>query len=284
MAKGGTFENPDAEYQVHPDYGGRMRTPFYELIPASSRNLEMTNIADPLRPDMTGKDVPFNWDYGIGGGGVGNITGDDWWQRRKKNYETMWQKGPNALVNGPQNAFSAGQLQNIHAQGLNALMAANRQAMQGAAASNTGRGIIGNNPGGLMNQQLAVTNAGALAGGDLDAQLKGLAQGVDLYEAKRQGAQDLGAILNSQFERNFNRQREEYKSIQDEKQHAYDQMIAAYNDYNDFMGRYAEQAAISSGAGKDDAKGDQMQAYFQNMLADKKRNYLIMMKRYQSYF
>lgn len=234
--------------------------PWWQALPSQNSNLGNASVAPALQPNMAGKTQTNYWakDDPLG------------WT---KNYNQFWQ-GPNSLGNGPQNAFSPSDLQNMHAMGLGQLNTANRQAMQGFAGSNQGRGVIGNGLGSTMAQQLGVANAGALAQGDMASRKEGLTLGNELYRSRSDAANMAGGMANQQIGR-------QQQDAQVEKQNAFQQMQSAENDLSAFRQQYPMELFETSGQGK--GMGDQTKTYFRAMFDDLKRNALIARQRYQMY-
>lgn len=185
-----------------------------------------------------------------------------------------WQQEENTLSKGPGNAFSKSDMTNFATKTIGDLQNSNKQAMQGYAGSSSGRGIAGNNLGGILGQQLAVSNAGALANSQWQAKLAGLDLGNTQYNSLRGAAGDLGGVLGVQSgidAQNYGKS----------KQNAYDMWQQAQKDLNDYMTNYAQQLFVTSGQGG--GMGDQAKDYYRAVYQNKKNYALQMMKEYQKF-
>lgn len=183
------------------------------------------------------------------------------------------------LGQGPQNAFSAADLQNLHAMAMGQLQTANQQSQAGIAGANGTRGVAGNNVGGLLSQQLGTQQAGALAQGDLNERIAGRTQGVSEYNASNTASGTLGQQVGGQDQRNAAAQDEQFKAYTDERQNAYSQFSTANDAYNNFVKQYAVQLTTTSGA----KNGDQTKTYLRAMLDNLTRERLIALQKYNQY-
>lgn len=170
--------------------------------------------------------------------------------------QTMYQ-GPNALQNGPQNAWGQAQMQNFRTQALNTLGQNNRQTMAGYANANAGRGVAGNSLGGIMSQQNAVQNAGAVANSGWEAQQAGQALGLNQYNARAGVASQLGNAMGEQDQRDYSAYNNEYQSRQQQMKNSFDNYQRAQNALTDWDKTYGIQMSSTSGG----AQGDQVKMY-----------------------
>lgn len=268
----GSYDINDAQKQSTPtDYKiGQFN--WTQTTPGTNADAsEITKLAPSLTPNMAGKDKPFKW----------NVNAQDpLTQARIGNYNQFFQ-GPNSLQNGPGNAYSPTDMANMHAMALGQLNAANQQAMRGLAASNAGRGVVGNNAGGIMQQQLGVSQAGALAQGDLAERQAGLTLGNQQYNARANAAQNTGAFIADQNRINAQQQQDTFQGIQQEKQNAFSKLQTAMQAYSQLQQLYGASSSVTSGQGK--GMGDQEKMYIRAHLDDAKREYLLALKNYQAY-
>lgn len=192
---------------------------------------------------------------------------------------SMYQ-GQNGLQNGPQNAFDRSTMQNLSAQALGGLNTANRQTMAGYANSQAGRGVVGNSIGGIVGNSLGVQNAGAVANAGFNAYLQGKTQGTADYNARSGAANQIGNLVNSQDQRTFQGQDEQFKNSSDERQNAFNTYTAANAALNNFQQQYAIPLSGTSGSS---SVGDQTKTYMRMMFDDLKRRANLAWQNYNQY-
>lgn len=248
--------------------------PWYQGLPATDAAL---GDSATLAPALRSNTQAYNGNFQFNQNGVYNRFNPN--AGGLNGALSQMYSGQQGLQNGPGNAFSRAQLQNMHAMSLGQLGSANRSAMQGLAGANAGRGVAGNSVGGILGQQLGVSQAGALAQGDLAEQQAGLNLGLNQYQARAGVASQLGNMVNSQDQRNFQAQDETFKQGTDEKQNAYSNYTAAQKAYNDLIQQYLIQSTTTSGA----KNGDQTKFYIRAKIDDAKRNLQIAMQQYNQY-
>lgn len=264
----GHYNYPFGAQSTPQDYPGEQR-PWWQESSATDATTADTQVAPSLNPNTTGKYNNFAW-------GQNSIYNSD---APAQGLSGALQQVNSRLKNGPQNAFSAADLQNMHAMAMNQLQTANQQSQAGIAGANANRGVAGNNVGGLLSQQLGVQQAGALAQGDLNERLQGLQQGVTQYNASNAASGTLGQQVNSQDQRNAAAQDEQFKAYSDEKNNAFDRFKTANQAYNDLVKQYMIQLGATSGS-KD---GDQIKNYNRTLLEQAARERLIALQNYNQY-
>jgi hypothetical protein len=160
-----------------------------------------------------------------------------------------------SMAAGPGQAFSPEQLSGLHSQGMNQLQANTQQSMAGGQMAQNARGAAGPDLATLLGGQTDAANRGALAQGDLQAQLQGLELGNQQYQAQGQVFGQMGGLAQGyaqlgeesrQFDSELAEAMRQFDSAQThEEKMSHVQTIQGMADaasaaYNDYIQEYAD--------------------------------------------
>jgi len=158
---------------------------------------------------------------------------------------------------GPGSAFSPEQLSGMHGQAMNQLQANTQQAMAGGQMAQTARGAAGPDLATLLGGQTDAANRGALAQGDLQAQMQGLELGNQQYQAATQAMGQMGGLAQGyaqlgaeerQFDAELNEAMRQFNSAQSDAErqgmlsHIQGAAETSQAQYNELLNKYADSA------------------------------------------
>ena len=174
-----------------------------------------------------------------------------------------------SIVGGPGQAFNPAQLQGLYAQGMQALNQNNKATMAGLANSQASRGTAGMSMGSMMAGRDAA-DRGALARGNLDAQLQGLNLGLSQYNSKLGAFNSVSGLADAEQARNMDTQKLDFANRAQDKGYWQGQSAQDKQAINNAYNSMHAELAQSSGSAK---KGQEVKDRYRKMIQDLQRNY-----------